>query len=110
MSRAQRSATPPRDHSRLLTLGCTTPGHGSLVPLTTTGGWTPLTVTPDTFFMSLYSLGHGAHGGGHRQQVVAAEVDLCQRGNVADGQRELAEVVVGQVEAPQAGKSEKWAR
>lgn len=58
------------------------------------------------FLFPLYSLGHCAHGAGHRQQVVAAEVDLCQRGNVADGQRELAEVIVGQVEAPQAGKSE----
>lgn len=52
-------------------------------------------MTPNTFFIFLYSLGHGPHRGGHRQQVVAAEVDLCQRGNVADGQRELAEVVVG---------------
>lgn len=88
MPRAGRSATPACDHGRLLTLSSRTGGHGSLVPLTTNGGgWTPLSATlgPMRFFGFLYSLGHGAHRAGHRQQVVAAEVDLCQRGNVADG-------------------------
>lgn len=52
-----------------------------------------------------YLLGHGSHRAGDRDQVVAAEVDLCKRGNVTDGQGKLTEVVVGQVEAPQTGKS-----
>lgn len=55
-------------------------------------------------------LGHGPHGARDRHQVVAAEVDFCERGNVADGQWELTEVVVGQVEAPQTGKSEEKRR
>lgn len=57
-----------------------------------------------------YLLGHGPHGARDRHQVVAAEVDFCKRGNVTDGQWELTEVVVGQVEAPQTGKSEEKRR
>jgi len=49
-------------------------------------------------------LGHGAHRAGDRGQVVTAEVDLCQGGDVTDGLRELIEMVVGQVEAPQTRK------
>lgn len=48
-----------------------------------------------------YLLGHGSHRGGDRDQVVAAEIDLCKCGNVTDGQGKLTEVVVGEVEAPQ---------
>lgn len=48
------------------------------------------------------SLRHRSHGAREGEQVVAAQVDLRQRGNVTNGQRKLAEVVVRQVEAPQA--------
>ena len=54
-----------------------------------------------------YLLGHGSHSAGDRDQVVTAEVDLSQRRDVADGQGEVTEVVVGQVEASQSRKSGK---
>lgn len=51
-----------------------------------------------------YLLGHGTHRAGNRGQIVTTEVDLCQGGDVADGQGELTKVVVGQVKAPQTRK------
>ena len=52
-------------------------------------------------------LGHGAHGVGDRGQVVAAEVHLRQRADVTDGEGEVAQVVVGQVEAAQTREPER---
>lgn len=52
-----------------------------------------------------YLLGHGSHRAGDTGQVITAEVDLRQRGDVTDGWGELTEVIVGQVEAPQTRKS-----
>lgn len=58
--------------------------------------------------LSFYNLlCHSAHRTWDADQVVAAKVDLCQCGNVTNGQRKLTEVIVGQVEAPQARKPEK---
>ena len=51
-----------------------------------------------------YLLDHGSHSPGDRVQVVGAEVDLCQRREVTEHWGELAQVVVGQVEAPQAAE------
>lgn len=47
---------------------------------------------------------HSSHRTWDGHQVVAAKVDFCQCGNVTNGQRKLTEVVVGQIEAPQARK------
>lgn len=47
---------------------------------------------------------HSSHRTWDGDQVVAAKVDFCQCGNVTNGQRKLTEVVVRQVEAPQARK------
>lgn len=38
-------------------------------------------------------------------QVVAAEVDLRQRANGADVQRETSQLVIREIETPQTGKS-----
>lgn len=46
-----------------------------------------------------FLLAHGPHRAGHRVHVVTAEVDLCQGGDVTNGQRELTKVVIGEVEA-----------
>ena len=51
-----------------------------------------------------YLLDHGSHSAGDGVQVVGAEVDLRQRGEVTEHRGELAQVVVGQVEAPQAAE------
>lgn len=53
---------------------------------------------------SCYLLGHSPDRAGDRSQVVTAEVNLGQCVDVADGRRELSEVVVGQVETPQSRK------
>lgn len=44
-------------------------------------------------------LAHGPHRAGDRVHVVTAEIDLCQGGDVTNGQRELTKVVIGEVEA-----------
>lgn len=56
---------------------------------------------------SCYLLGHSSYRARDRGQVVTAEVDFCQGGDITDGKRELTEMIVGQVEAPQTGKSAK---
>ena len=61
-------------------------------------------VSNNTITSSCYLLCHGSHRAGDRGQVVTAEVDFSKGGDVADGQRELTKVVVGQVEAPQTRK------
>lgn len=60
-----------------------------------------MTLHKDSLVSSLHLLVHGSHLRWQRQESVSRQVELGERGHVAQGRRELAQSVVGQTEAPE---------